>query len=123
MTNNDKALIVYCDELKQLISDEVKKFREVLTLHLGEEKKDKHLDVKPLNIQQVADRYGKSKATVHNWMKQGIIHGFKQGKGRYFYLHELDQSLQHYKYFEMLQDTGEIPKDKKYYDYHRERRN
>src|SRR5580692_3598269 len=69
-TDNSRSLVVYCDELKQLIREEVRKFREELTLHMGEEKKDKHLDSKPLNIQQVADRYGKSKATIHNWMKQ-----------------------------------------------------
>ena len=121
-TDNERALVIYKEELRQLIREEVAQFRAELTTYMSEQKKDKHLDTKPLNIQQVAERYGKSKATIHNWMKQGIITGFKQGKGRYFYLHELDQNLKRYKYFEMLQNTGEIPASKRYMEYQKEKR-
>jgi transcriptional antiterminator len=121
-TDNQRMVVIYCDELKELIRSEVEKFRDVFTVHIREQNADKQLDGKPLNIQQVAERYGVSKATIHNWMKQGIIEGFKQGKGRYFYLHELDQRLTRYKYFEMLQNTGEIPTSKRYMEYHDERK-
>lgn len=122
-TDNDRLLIVNFEDVKSIIRTEVAKFREELSGFLNQEETVKHLDTKPLSIQQVADRYGKSKATIHNWLKQGIIQGFKQGKGRYFYLHELDQSLKRYKYFDMLKITGEISKDKGYYEYQRERGN
>jgi len=115
-TDNQRMVVIYCEELKELIRTEVAKFSEAFTLYMSEQNADKHLDEKPLNIQQVAERYGVSKATIHNWMKQGIIVGFKQGKGRFFYLHELDQRLTRYKYIEMLENTGVIEKKKKFWE-------
>ena len=53
---------------------------------------------KPLSIAEVADRYGVSKATIHNWMKNGVVTGFKQGKGRFFYLDELEKNLTKFRY-------------------------
>lgn len=122
-TDNQRMVVIYCEEIKELIRKEVAKFGEQLTVFMTEQNANKHLDEKPLCIQQVAERYGVSKATIHNWMKQGIIEGFKQGKGRYFYLHELDQRLKRYKYFDMLKNTGEIPPNKRYYDYLDEKKN
>lgn len=119
-TTNDLRVVFCYEDLKKLIQEQVALFRKELTIYMGEDNKEKHLDTKPLNIQQVADRYGVSKATVHNWMKQEIIKGFKQGKGRYFYLHELDQSLTRYKYFEMLQNTGVVPQNKNHFEYRKE---
>jgi hypothetical protein len=122
-TQNQEALVIYTQELRQLIREEVAKFREELSGFITQHHGDEKLDVKPLNIPQVADRYGVTKATVHNWMKKGLIIGFKQGKGRYFYLHELDQNLKGYRFYEMLQAKGEVPKDKSYYDYLTELKN
>jgi helix-turn-helix protein len=91
-------------------------------IFMDEVKRDRQADTKLRSIQQIAERYDVSKTTVHDWMKKGLINGFKQGKGRFFYLHELDQRLTDYKYFKMLQDTGEIPKGKSYMEYHKERK-
>jgi DNA-binding MurR/RpiR family transcriptional regulator len=120
-TYNDERLVVNFEDLKRLIRDEISQFREELRLVADEFKRGQHLDVKLLNITDVAARYRVSKATVHTWMKKGLIGGFKQGKGRFFYQHELDQKLRAYKYFEMLQNTGEIPKGIGYMQYHKEK--
>lgn len=62
----------------------------------------------PLSIQQLADRYEVSKATVHNWMKQRLIIGFKMGKGRFFHIEEVEKSLSEYRYSNVLERNGMI---------------
>ncbi|GAC1314655.1 MAG: hypothetical protein NVSMB24_39530 [Mucilaginibacter sp.] len=112
-SDNSRMVIICFDEMKTLIMNKVAKFREVYNSHKDETTRNSHLDIKPLSIKDVAERYNVSKQTVHNWMKQGIIHGFKQGKGRYFYLHELDQKLTHYKYIERIDVKGELEERKR----------
>lgn len=121
-TNNQESLIIYKEELRELIRSEVSKFRAELTVYFGENKKEINLEKKLFNIKQVAERYGVSKQTIFNWIKKGVITGFKQDKMRYFYLDELDQSLTRYEGFEMLQRSGEIPIDKTYTQFLQERR-
>ena len=115
-TYNDDRVIMGFEDLRNLIKQEVKQFREEVGKLMDEVKRSQQLDAKPLSILQVAERYDVSKATIHNWMGQGIIKGFKQGKGRYFYLHELDESLTRYKYIERLENNGIIEKKKQPWD-------
>ena len=46
-----------------------------------------------LSIQDVADKFGVCKATVHNWIKLNYISGEKMGKGRYFDEQEVRQAM------------------------------
>ncbi|GAC1562719.1 MAG: hypothetical protein NVS3B13_36060 [Mucilaginibacter sp.] len=119
-TSNDEMLIIYKGDLRELIQEEVNQFRKELRMLMDEVKRGQNLDTRLLSITDVAKRYDVSKATVHNWIKKKLITGFKRGKGRFFYLHELDKSLTDYKYFEMLQKTGEVPEDKRYMEYYKE---
>jgi excisionase family DNA binding protein len=59
-----------------------------------------------LSIQEVADRYEVSKQTVHNWINKGTIKGFKQGKGRYFHMDEIEKSFAQYRYSDVLERKG-----------------
>ena len=71
----------------------------------------KKLDEKtqpPLSIGQVALRYGVVKATVHNWINDGIITGFKIGKGRFFDLSEIEIGLKDYERY-----TGVVERRKR----------
>lgn len=62
----------------------------------------------PLSIAQVAKRYGKSKATVHNWINRGLITGFKMGKGRFFDVGELEMNLKDFERY-----TGVVERRKR----------
>ena len=62
------------EELRKMLGEELQKIIE-------EQKKVGKPNFPPLSIPQLADRYGVSKATVHNWMKKELIIGFKMGKG------------------------------------------
>lgn len=51
---------------------------------------------KLLDIGELAAHFKKSKQTVHNWRKAGIITGKKMGKGRYFSVREVEETLNRY---------------------------
>lgn len=74
--------------------------REELTKILEEKEADGKRKDPPFNIQQLADHFGKSKATIHNWLNRGLIVGFKMGKGRFFNLHEVEASLKKYRHLD-----------------------
>jgi hypothetical protein len=80
------------EDLRKLIREEFTKAIQEL--------KDLKQHAKPLDIGQVAERYAVSKATIHNWIKQGIVTGFKQGKGRFFHMEELEKNLTRYGYLD-----------------------
>ena len=86
----DEKTLVYFKDLRELIREEIAK--------LIDEVKNKNPKPKPLSIQEVADRYEVSKQTVHNWINKGTIKGFKQGKGRYFHMDEIEKSFAQYRY-------------------------
>ena len=87
--------------LRELIREEnlnlIKEFKNL------EEKK-----LPPLSIGQVAVRYGVVKATVHNWINDGLITGYKMGKGRFFDLAEVEMGLKDYERY-----TGVIERRKR----------
>ncbi|HTE01713.1 MAG TPA: helix-turn-helix domain-containing protein [Mucilaginibacter sp.] len=80
------------EDLRNLIKEEFAKAIQEL--------KGLKQHTKPLDIGQVAERYAVSKATIHNWIKQGIVTGFKQGKGRFFHMEELEENLTKYRYLD-----------------------
>lgn len=82
-------MYVDLDVLRELIRGENQKL--INELNKIEEKTQP-----PLSIGQVAKRYGKSKATVHNWINRKLITGFKMGKGRYFDVSEIEMGLKDY---------------------------
>jgi|GEM_PF-4067714 len=87
------------EALREMLREE---FKQILKeLNVVEKQK-----VAPLSIQQLADRYEVSKATVHNWRKQKLITGFKIGKGRFFHLEEVEKNLQQYRYLDILESKG-----------------
>jgi len=47
-------------------------------------------------IGQIASRLGVSKATIHNWLKRGLITGHKFGKNRYFTEQEILEAFKSY---------------------------
>lgn len=48
-------------------------------------RKDMEDGAKPLStIGDIAKRFKVSKATIHNWIRRGVIKGIKVGKNRYF---------------------------------------
>lgn len=100
--------IMYVDirieTLRQMLREELIKILD------EKEKKEKENDEKqtkpPLSIPQLADRYGVSKATVHNWRKKGLVTGFKVGKGRFFHVDEVEKNLKQYRYWDVLESKG-----------------
>jgi excisionase family DNA binding protein len=88
--------------IKSVIKESINELRDE-DKKLRDEDKLKVQKPKPLNIQQIADRFEVSKATVHNWMKRGSISGFKMGKGRFFHLDEVEKSLANNKYYDVLE--------------------
>src|ERR1700744_6420005 len=91
------------DALRAMLREE---FRYILT----EMKEADNLKLPPLSIQQLADRYEVSKATVHNWRKQKLIEGFKIGKGRFFHIDEVEKNLKQYRYLDILETKGLVEK-------------
>lgn len=106
---NETALINF-EDIRNLIREEVGKILDEVKANAA--KGNIILDVKPLSIQQVADRYKVSKATIHNWMEKKTIKGFKMGKGRFFHIDELEKNLTKYRYIEVLESKGLVEKQK-----------
>ena len=104
MNYYNREMLVAFNDLRDIIREEVAK--------VIDEVNNKKTKPKPLSIQQLADRYEVSKATVHNWMKQKLITGFKMGKGRFFDLVEVEKNLTQYKYLDVLEAKGLIEKRK-----------
>jgi len=66
--------------------------------NLKNEWANEQIDKAPLlSIQEVAVRFKVTKATIHNWIKRGIITGKKMGKGRYFDEKEVRDSIDRFK--------------------------
>jgi transcriptional antiterminator len=98
------------DVIRESINElryEDKELRD-LEIKLKENEKQKAPAPKPLSIPQLAERYGVSKATVHNWRNQKLITGFKMGKGRFFHLEEVEKNLTQYRYLDRLESQGLI---------------
>lgn len=91
------------EALREMLREE---FRHIIK----EMKEADNLKLPPLSIQQLADRYEVSKATVHNWRKQKLIEGFKIGKGRFFHIDEVERNLKQYRYLEILETKGLVEK-------------
>ena len=93
-----------------LVEMRIEALREMLReefRHVLKELKDvDNLKLPPLSIQQLADRYEVSKATIHNWRKQNLIEGFKIGKGRFFHVDEVEKNLKQYRYLDILESKG-----------------
>lgn len=87
------------ETLRQMLREEIKQL-------LHEVNQGEKQTTPPLSIQQLADRYNVSKATVHNWMNQDLIKGFKMGKGRFFHLDEVEKNLTQYRYLDVLEKKG-----------------
>jgi transposase len=106
----DDRTIVHFEDLKKLVREEVGK----LIVEVREQTDKQKQQPKPLSIQELADRYEVSKATVHNWRKQGLVTGFKIGKGRFFHLEEVEKNLKQYRYLDVLERKG-LHEFKKFY--------
>ena len=121
--NYDSRTLVNLNDLRELIQQEFTKIFEKLNLQdkglklppKSSPQFDKTLHTKPLSIQQLADRYEVSKATIHNWRKQKLITGFKMGKGRFFHIEEVEKNLTQYRYLDVLESKGLIEKRKTIY--------
>lgn len=71
-------------------------FKESLAEFVIEQKQIEDLKNPLLNIEDIAKRFKVCKATIHNWLNQGIITGKKVGKNRYFTEEEVSKALKKY---------------------------
>lgn len=53
-----------------------------------------------LTIQELSVKLKVTKATIHNYLKKGLINGEKMGKNRYFKMAEVNEALKKYGYNE-----------------------
>lgn len=51
-----------------------------------------------LTLAEIAEKFKVTKATIHNWRKEGLITGSKVGKNRYFTEEEVRKALAAYRY-------------------------
>jgi|TARA_B110000090_G_scaffold139422_1_gene153297 hypothetical protein len=51
------------------------------------------IDSKLLSIQETADLFNVTRATIHDWMNKGIVKHYKKGNRTYFFHSELIESL------------------------------
>jgi len=78
-------MYLYEDNVRRIIREELKEFfNRPQNLNLD--------SPEPLNISQVAKRYGVSKQTIHNWIKRGKIESYKIGKDRFFDVVEVERN-------------------------------
>lgn len=66
---------------------------EAFKEHRNELKRLEVLKSPLLTIDDIAKRFKVCKATIHNWIKRGIITGVKVGKNRYFTEEEVTDAL------------------------------
>lgn len=61
-----------------------------------------HIDDKAplLTIQELSVKLSVTKATIHNYLKKGLIKGEKMGKNRYFKMVEVNEAMRKYGYKE-----------------------
>ena len=64
----------------------------LLKLIKGNEKTPE-TESKILSIQETAELFNVTRATIHDWMNKGIIKHYKKGNRTYFFHHELIESL------------------------------
>ena len=50
-------------------------------------------DSKILSIQETAELFNVTRATIHDWINKGIIKHYKKGNRTYFFHHELIEGL------------------------------
>ena len=81
--------------LEKIFKDFVK---EALIEHKQDQKQLEELKEPLLTIADLAKRFKVCKATVHNWINEGIITGKKVGKNRYFTEEEVRAALTKYGY-------------------------
>ena len=80
------ALLVEFQEALQ------KSEERLLKLIKGNEKTPE-LDSKILSIQETAELFNVTKATIHDWMNKGIVRHYQKGNRTYFFHHELIEGL------------------------------
>jgi transcriptional antiterminator len=83
---------------QNLQQEEFKRYASNLKEDLFESSKLKQEQInhneKLLDIGELAEKFKVSKQTVHNWIKRRIITGKKMGKGRFFSVREVEESLE-----------------------------
>ncbi|WP_198170103.1 helix-turn-helix domain-containing protein [Mucilaginibacter arboris] len=83
---------------QSLQQEEFKRYASGLKEDLFESSKLKQEQInhneKLLDIGELAAKFTVSKQTVHNWIKRRIITGKKMGKGRFFSVREVEESLE-----------------------------
>lgn len=81
------------DELKEIINESLKRFLKKSDENPSTDKTN--LIPELLTRQQVADQFGVSFVTLHNWVKHGVLpKPIKKGKMVYFLKKEIIESLQ-----------------------------
>ncbi|SDM99605.1 DNA binding domain-containing protein, excisionase family [Daejeonella rubra] len=83
----EKAIL---ENIKICIREEVQK---ILQMHIE--------DKAPLlTIKELAEKLKVTKATIHNYLKKGLITGEKMGKNRYFEFRKVLEAMKKYGYHE-----------------------
>ncbi len=92
---------MYSHELKQLERELIAAVRNSIREEV-EKIMAMHIDDKSplLTIQELSVKLKVTKATIHNYLKKGLIKGEKMGKNRYFKMVEVNEALKKYGYKE-----------------------
>jgi len=81
------------DELKEIIDESLNRFSKKSKDQTSKEAIDKIPEL--LSRKQVADQFGVSFVTLHNWVKHGVLpRPIKKGKMVYFLRKEIVESIQ-----------------------------
>lgn len=94
----EEAMTRLFKNFQNLQQEEFKRYASNLKEDLFESSKLKQEQInhndKLLDIGELAEKFKVSKQTVHNWIKRRIITGKKMGKGRFFSVREVEESLE-----------------------------
>ena len=89
----DLTSIELTNALSFQFSEQLHKSEERILKVIKSNSQASEIDSKLLSIQETADLFNVTRATIHDWMNKGIVKHYKKGNRTYFFHSELIESL------------------------------
>ena len=89
----DLTSIDLTNALSFQFNEQLQKSEERILKVIKSNSQASEIDSKLLSIQETADLFNVTRATIHDWMNKGIVKHYKKGNRTYFFHSELIESL------------------------------
>jgi len=89
----DLTSIELTNALSFQFNEQLQKSEERILKVIKSNSQASEIDSKLLSIQETADLFNVTRATIHDWMNKGIVKHYKKGNRTYFFHSELIESL------------------------------